>query len=67
MTAMEAWDRSSTTGADPLIFSAALTPATRPWPAASSYPEVPLTWPAMYSPFTRFVSSVRRSWVGCTN
>ena len=30
--------------------AAALIPATTPWPAASSYPVVPFTWPARNSP-----------------
>ena len=38
--------------------SAALSPATRPCPAASSYPDVPLICPARKSPATRWVSSV---------
>ena len=44
--------------------AAALSPATTPWPAASSYPVVPLTWPAKNRPGTardsRVVLELRR-------
>ena len=36
--------------------SAALIPASRPWAPASSYPVVPLIWPARKSPGSRFTS-----------
>ena len=50
--------------AKPASASAALTPAQSPCAAASSYPEVPFTCPARYSPETSFVSSVILSCVG---
>src|ERR1051325_4883788 len=38
--------RPNTTGSAPRMRRTALIPATTPWPAASSYPVVPLIWPA---------------------
>ena len=40
------WSLSTTSDALPCAASAALAPATTPCPAASSYPVVPLIWPA---------------------
>jgi len=45
-------------------FNAALIPAIRPWQAASSYPLVPLIWPARNKLAIFLVSSVRSSSVG---
>ena len=45
-TPMYPWLRSRMRGGRPKIFRAAFTPATKPWTAASSYPEEPLNWPA---------------------
>ena len=44
-------------GFSPFIFLLALIPAINPWHAASSYPEVPLIWPAMNNPFIPLYSN----------
>ena len=50
---MKASSRRRCTGSRSEAAAAALRPATTPWPAASSYPVVPLTWPARKSPGNR--------------
>ena len=51
-------------GSLPINDNAAFTPAIRPWAAASSYPVVPLIWPAKYKFLIFLVSSVKKSYLG---
>ena len=53
---MYASSRRGVHGSRPATCLAALRPATSPWAAASSYPVVPLIWPAKMSPSTALVS-----------
>jgi hypothetical protein len=60
-TPMYASCRLSTTGGRPSIQALAFSPAINPCAAASSYPDVPLTCPAVYKPpmaRTRRVTSI---------
>ncbi len=45
-------------------FWCAFIPAIKPCEAASSYPVVPLIWPAKYKLLINLVSNVRPNWVG---
>ncbi len=51
-------------GSSLFIFKWAFIPAISPWQAASSYPVVPLIWPAKNRFCIFFVSNVAVNWVG---